>query len=539
MPERALLLHLSDLHLCQPAESAPPATLRSGLLEAVEQVAAGTERVALAVTGDLIDSSKTEGDVAVATLKSLVGDLRGRGGGAPLALLPGNHDRRRAGVVGPWSDALVSRLSEALTEGGAELLAASELQPLAHAVDELSTKLGAKVVAYDSTHALGGKFSAGGLFRSEDLLAHTGLVDSAEPVVLLMHHHLVPTPVTDESKVDVAKASWWQRWLVRSVLPRMVTFADREELFMTALSAGTALTLLHTLGSPVIALHGHKHYPTARLLRGLQEGEGDVLLAAAGSAGLREPYRGGGPGGAHLRPSFNAVWFEGERVRIETVFFSAKGAKDLVRQTIADVVRSGARWNAATARAATFESLGTSAVTDRDSAVFTVTACKDDPTVWDYTCVRRVDSPNQIDYEERIEPVPGAMFSGDAVETTSAGSFVHIESGADVTYLATRALCRTVEASLARYGQTDFSPYEWVWLHVRGGTKLARLELSGLDSAKNAFASVTDLHTGREHPCRITRGEGDSLLVEVHDCPAKRLLRIYWPLDVAAKGDKR
>ena len=65
-----------------------------------------------------------------------------------------------------------------------------------------------------------------------------------------------------------------QKLLVGRVLPWLVANGDREELTMTALGAGSALTTLQTLGRAVLVLHGHKHYATARLLKGLEADDG-------------------------------------------------------------------------------------------------------------------------------------------------------------------------------------------------------------------------------------------------------------------------
>src|SRR5256885_1133607 len=107
--------------------------------------------------------------------------------------------------------------------------------------------------------------------------------------------------------VDTSHVPWLQQMFVGRLLPWLVSFADREELFMTALGAGTTLTLLNALGSPTLVLHGHKHYPTARLLRATQAGDGDVLVASAGSAGVLEHYHALGPiERTFLWASFNA-----------------------------------------------------------------------------------------------------------------------------------------------------------------------------------------------------------------------------------------
>jgi hypothetical protein len=69
----------------------------------------------------------------------------------------------------------------------------------------------------------------------------------------------------------------------------------------------------------------------------------------------------------------------------------------------------------------------------------------------------------------------------------------------------------------------------------------ARLEVAGLGrAAATAFASATDLGTGLERPLRVVRngnGDGEETLVsaELENCPARTLIRIYWPLEVMAR----
>src|SRR6185295_9160216 len=161
-----------------------------------------------------------------------------------------------------------------------------------------------------------GLVGAGGTIRIEDLLqAHAVLPHDGIPVVLLVHHHLIPTPITDVSHVESVGAPRLTRWFVDKALPALVSNADREELTMTALGAGTALSTLHSFGRPILLLHGHKHFPTARLVRGLVTGSGDLLIASAGSAGRREPVHASHHAdAARLWPSFNVVKLEGPQV---------------------------------------------------------------------------------------------------------------------------------------------------------------------------------------------------------------------------------
>src|SRR6201999_4085471 len=130
------------------------------------------------------------------------------------------------------------------------------------------------------------------------------------------------TPITDVSHVASVGAPRLARWFVGTALPLLVSNADREELTMTALGAGTALSTLHSLGRAVLLLHGHKHVPTARLLSGMTRTCGDVLLASAGSGGRREALSGlGHPEAARLWPSFNSVELSSAGTRIESVSF--------------------------------------------------------------------------------------------------------------------------------------------------------------------------------------------------------------------------
>jgi hypothetical protein len=101
-------------------------------------------------------------------------------------------------------------------------------------------------------------------------------------------------------------------------------------------------------------------------------------------------------------------------------------------------------------------------------------------------------------------------------------------------YRVRDAVCRTVPEAQELYGRRA-SPYEWVGLMNRYLARRARLTLVGLgDLSRQAFASLTDLGTGLEEPAPVDRSAGgDELRVVVDDCPARSLLRIYWPLEPA------
>jgi len=528
----ALLIHLSDLHFCQPKGRDPGPELHARLCKAVGETvnrAGGYGRIGVAITGDLVDDSETPAETIAATFQVFMRDLRAAVGSAPIVLVPGNHDRRGSGFFAPWSTKAMKNLESAMAgDGNIFVHAPNADQPLAQSVRDLSSTLGAKVVAYDSTHAINGQFSAGGMFRTEDLLAVPGIVGSDEPVVLLLHHHLVPTPVTDVGPMVTTGAPWFEQMLVKRFLPWLVSFADHEELFMTALGAGTTLTLLNTLGSAAIVLHGHKHYPTARLLRATQAGDGDVLLASAGSAGLLEHYQALGPiASTFLWPSFNVVSFRDAEVEVETVFFSPRGTRPNVRQTLAHVKRNGASWEAIPVAGPKISEVRV----ESDESDFTLSP--GGSGLWDFACTRRLGAPpgSVRVYQEPIDALPRAEIAGDRTTVEQGGhAALRVEPG-ETSYRAGSALFRTVAEASRRSARDRFSPFESVCLKVRRGARTARLTLRGLpNAAQTAFGTLTDLNTGQERPVALERLE-DGVALVVPSCPARRLLRIHWPLE--------
>src|SRR5207253_6364998 len=124
---------------------------------------------------------------------------------------------------------------------------------------------------------------------------------------------------------------------------------DREETMMTALGAGGFLTALHTLGRPVLVFHGHKHYPTTRVLHGTRTGEGDVVLLSAGSAGVSERYVLTGRA-MEIWPNFNVVRIErhGDEFAVDAdlVLFSPpeRSRQEIVVRPLLSARSNGPRW---------------------------------------------------------------------------------------------------------------------------------------------------------------------------------------------------
>ena len=291
------ILHLSDLHI----GAAEPSTLRA-LVSTLSTVGYVDLTV---ITGDLFDTCTID-DAALDQATWFHAQLRAATHGAPIIFTPGNHDVRKHGVRGPHSTKLLSLFA-------AQQLAAQHFDTLVHGVlspgattriDPAWHHLPVEIIAVDSSKLARGWISAGGEVLPTHLVSEAAKCAPDMPLVVLLHHHLVPTPITDLEPIAVPG---WLRWLLGLV----VANADREETMMTALGAGDMLTTLHMLGRAVLVLHGHKHFPEARLLVGLRQQHGDVGLVAAGSAGLVEHVCGG-----KLAPSFNIVELDANNLRV-------------------------------------------------------------------------------------------------------------------------------------------------------------------------------------------------------------------------------
>ena len=388
--------------------------------------------------------------------------------------------------------------------------------------------LPAHVLAYDSSWLPGGYIGAGGTFRLEDLLqAHARLPDDGKPLVLLVHHHLIPTPVTDISHIDMVGTPRFVRWLVRRALPALVSYADHEELTMTALGAGTALSALHSFGRAVLLLHGHKHVPTARVVRGLGTDCGDLVLASAGSAGRSEHVYSSQANAARLWPSFNLIDLSADAVRVEALSFSPKHTtRAPTRRDLVRAQRTGPRW---TTEPITFDVLDAPARVALDQAGYTLSRSESSNERWDFACERLVTlvpGAQLARYKDVAHALPSIVPGQRPFRR--AYRRMELEIGAPTRYDAPDALCRTLAEAERRYGKG--TAFEWVGLLCRYGAERATLRLAAPAGEQlEPFASATDLTTGRERPTKVTLREG-YWSTSVSDCVPRTLIRIYWPL---------
>ena len=523
----ALLFQLSDLHLAPSSQK--QGFLLDRLVDALarERARAGESGApTVVITGDVFDSATSPPRASVARFLALHDRIvEALGGRAPTIVLPGNHDRRRFGILGRRRTALFDALKDAADPK--RIFVAGCASPIfAEVVPAAWHGLPVHVVTYDSTYLPGGLVGAGGTIRIEDLLMVNGrLPRDGKPLLVLTHHHLVPTPLTDVSDIDFAAAPGILRWLLKRLLPAAFSYGDREELTMTALGAGTALSTFHTFGRAVVLLHGHKHVPTARLIVGLTNACGDVLIASAGSAGTREKVNATRhPDAARLWPSFNRIVLDGSAIRIDSLAFSPRSrGKTPVKRSLVRADRSGRKWTPIPVDRDTTDAVPRVKL---DRARFVLAPSLVTRERWDFECEREVRiRPNTRlkRYTDFVHALP-AVAAGARVQTLTRRVELAID---DVTrYRAGAALARTLDEGKRASGPG--TAFEWVGMMCRYGAESAVLELARIPRMQ-PFASVTDLTTGLERPLALTT-TSDAWIGEVTSCPPRALLRIYWSL---------
>lgn len=549
MPRRRLI-HLSDLHLKRPDQLDSP---QFRWLIATLKTVAAAERgpLALVVTGDILDDApqcanavneNAVSQIASGLVDKLEDAVQARDEKCPIVLLPGNHDRRGGGVVGPWRSWPMKAIAQSIKGRSAVVASAEPSEPLAQGLETLSGIMGFPVIAYDTTHALSGCFSAGGRIRVEDLFSAIGNVGDTRPLMLLMHHHLIPTPTTDLGRVVVPEGNAVERavkrWLLHKAAPTVISFADREELFMTALGAGTALSALASLGRPVFVLHGHKHIPTVRLMTGTRSEHGDVMLIAAGAAGVAESFSLAPDAlDPSMWPSFNVFAYDAASQKFDTKSYyyppgpkkdglqEPAGRKEFDKTLIVGSVQ-GQRLVAAPDAVASTAAFSN----DLDEAVFAIQ--DNGPAArWSFKCsrlVRPLDPQGagntSESYREYIGAAPDASFSGDA-----RGNWLTIHPGTQASYAVQRGLFASAKDAMAAE-KSDFSPFEWVGLRVRRATRTAKLTVGGLPSNVQPFATLTDMDNGQMSAINVSGPDNGLWRVVVANCPARHLLRLHWRL---------
>jgi len=310
---------------------------------------------------------------------------------------------------------------------------------------------------------------------------------------------------------------------------------------MTALGAGTALSTLHALNRAVLVLHGHKHYATARLLSGIAEGQGDVLLVSAGSCGtVQSWYPTTAKDAATLWPSFNLIELEPEHLRVEVVSFGFRGesARQVNVHPLVVAERDGAHWRIVPVRAPAIPA--DSPMIERNELVCSLTRHPTTPR-WDCSCERRYTGQKDLAperYGDAVDAIEDSELTVLDERGAALGPPLHpptqldLELGQTKHYRISRAYCRTASEAERLFG-SRWAPYAWQGLMNRYASRHVRLEIrgAGTGALHGAFASETDLGTGLQKPLRLSpRSTRETALIECDDCPPRTLIRIYWPL---------
>jgi 3',5'-cyclic AMP phosphodiesterase CpdA len=540
------ILQLSDLHLGLTADQQQ--TLVAPMVSSIGRLKSSAIDVDLvAITGDLFESTNVTGAQAIETVTTLIAQIRAAlGGNVPVVLQPGNHDRRKSGIIGPHDAHIFAALKAGLDSN--TLVTGCSTPFLAELVPSSFHQLPFILACFDSTYLPKGLFSAGGIIRQDDLLQLAERmidVDSNVPLVLLTHHHLIPTPLTDLSRVDVNTTSVLARWAAREILAGLLANADHEEVMMTALGAGTALSTLHAFERPVVVLHGHKHYPAIRALRGPNVDQGDVLLVSAGSSATTLAWNSSAlPDVAHLWPSYNVLTLrDSGELQVDVVAFGPRKADRTADQDV-HVIRpvlkakqEHRRWNitpvdgAPVSAGPRLSSLVARAVIANNVQRGASRA----DLLWD---VRVVSEPGATlsEYTHIEEGLPGAWLSeqrvGEAAISTASISklpakFEIPTDGTPVTYRVHAGLCTTRAEATAAFD--EFTAFESVEFLNRYESACTELSVTGLREDEHPFGSSTDLTTGHERPARVVR-DGDRYVLRAVPCATRTLLRIRWPL---------
>lgn len=522
------IAHLSDLHYG--ADPVLQPRLFEGLIAAFE----GQQVDVLVFTGDVFDTNEPGPGMVEGFMRLHAGIEAKLGGPKPTILLPGNHDRRAEGVFAPYREDLFHELAQ-------KYASRPDVQVLGAGTPFLAQRVPlpdfpCDVVAYDSTYLPAGIASAGGVIRQADLLQMGSALASGDPerpLLLLLHHHLIPTPVTDTSVIDTTGRPPIQKFLVGKVLPWLVSNGDREELTMTALGAGSALTTLQTLGRAVIVLHGHKHYATVRLLKGL-DGDADLLITSAGSCGLTQDWTGGEYDEApKLWPSVNFLQVDGAKVSVTSQAWSPfQPERRSSPRNLVSASREGRQWTLELPPLREVQFHPVLKVNELEAQLVQSSAHLGRLDL--VTKRRLVSHPSAWlrDYWEVLEGPPGAMARDLVIDGVNkpdgkCPARVSVAKDGVSTWRIEGGLFASVDAAQEfQQGQA----FEAVELLNRSRADLARLVVHLGPVKTTPFASITNLTTGKERPWPLERA-GDVVTVERTNCPARTLLRLYWPLE--------
>lgn len=287
------------------------------------------------------------------------------------------------------------------------------------------------------------------------------------------------------------------------------------------------------LGCVVIVLHGHKHYATVRLLKGL-DGDADLLITSAGSCGLTQDWTGGEYDEApKLWPSVNFIQVDGVHVQVMSQAWSPfQPDRRSSPRHLVSAKRDAQQW---ALELPPLREVQFHPVLTLNELQARLTPSQAHLGRLDVVTQRRLASHARAwldEYWEVLEGPPGAVARElviDGVPRRDAKCPARVKVAKDgvSTWRVEGGAFSSIDAAQA------FSlghAYESVELLNRSRADVARLRVHLGPVKTTPFASITNLTTGKERPCPLTR-EGDVVTVTRHNCPARTLLRLYWPLE--------
>jgi hypothetical protein len=256
---------------------------------------------------------------------------------------------------------------------------------------------------------------------------------------------------------------------------------------------------------------------------------GDLLIASAGSAGVRERVHAmRHPDFARLWPSFNLIELSDSRIHIEAVSFSPKrSSRRPLRRALAVVRRVSHKWEP---EPMTFHVTDPTPRVELDEADFTLVHSQASPERWNFSCERRVrlrEGQRLPQYVDFVHALPALLPRSRSFRR--AQRRIELAVGGVTRYAIEDGLCRTLDEGRRSYGSG--TAFEWVGLFCRYGAARATLRLGRANAAHlRPFGSLTDLATGRERPVGVVRSDVH-WAVTWESCAPRSLLRIYWPLE--------
>ncbi len=360
-------------------------------------------------------------------------------------------------------------------------------------------------------------------FALEDLLqVHAQLPDDGLPLVLLVHHHLIPTPVTDISHIDMVGTPRLVRLAVQSVLPKLFSHAGPRRAHHDRARRGTALSALQSFErAGCCSCTGISTSRPRACCGALDASSGDLILTSAGSAGRSE-----------------GVYSHAAESRAPLALLQLGGAVRTARARrgavlFAQAQRAAAHSSGSGARQALWFQNGKSSPARSRRAILPARVVSDESTYtlspshgsaerWDFVCERRVAFASGVPSFAatrtsctRCRCSRPARIRGRTDATIAA--WIFRSKGRRLTVRTTRSAAH----SQRRHAVTDRAPRS-----SGSGSCVATAPTKRACGSRRARA----MSFNRSRAPRIY---DDLWSVTVRDCAPRTLLRIYWPLAAA------